>query len=125
MALTQLAKRFLCQDAERFSSRHDGGAERDAMLDGIGRPQSALADAGFAPRSRGRRKTADEATRSMGAHPISGPRNGDRSERTNPGRRESGKKHNVTIGTPGNRSQHWSNDRIVRQRTAWLEGRSP
>jgi len=49
MALAQMAKRFLYADAERFSSRHDGGAERDAMLGGIRRLQSQ-ADAGFPPR---------------------------------------------------------------------------
>jgi hypothetical protein len=50
MALAQMAKRFVYEDAVRFSSRHDGGAERDAMLGGIGKLQSALAGAGFAPR---------------------------------------------------------------------------
>ncbi len=50
MALAQMAKRFLYEDAVRFSSRHDGGAERDAMLSAIGRLQSALAAAGIAPR---------------------------------------------------------------------------
>jgi hypothetical protein len=37
-------------DAERLSSRYDGGAERDLMLSGINKLQRALADAGFAPR---------------------------------------------------------------------------
>jgi hypothetical protein len=50
MALAQIAKRFLYEDAERFSNRHDGGAERDAMLRSIGKLQSALADRGYAPR---------------------------------------------------------------------------
>jgi hypothetical protein len=50
MALAQLVKRFGYDDAERLSSRHDGGAERNAMLNGIGKLQSALADAGYAPR---------------------------------------------------------------------------
>jgi hypothetical protein len=49
MALARMAKRFLYEDAVRFSNRHDDGAERDAMLGGIGKLQSALADAGFAP----------------------------------------------------------------------------
>jgi hypothetical protein len=50
MALAKMTKRFLYEDAERFSSRQDGGAERDAMLGGITKLQSALADAGYAPR---------------------------------------------------------------------------
>jgi hypothetical protein len=50
MALPQLGKRFAYEDGERFSSRHDGGAERDAMLTGIDKLRRALADAGFAPR---------------------------------------------------------------------------
>ena len=50
MALAQLAKRFGYDDAERLSSRHDGGEERHAMLAGIGKLQRALADAGYAPR---------------------------------------------------------------------------
>jgi hypothetical protein len=50
MALAQMAKRFLYEDAERFSNRQDGGAERNAMLGGATKLQSALADAGFAAR---------------------------------------------------------------------------
>jgi hypothetical protein len=50
MALAQLAKRFTYEDAERLSSRYDGGEERDAMLEGILSLQRALAEAGFAPR---------------------------------------------------------------------------
>jgi hypothetical protein len=34
MALAQLAKRLGYDDAERLSSRYDGGEERDAMLAG-------------------------------------------------------------------------------------------
>jgi len=49
-ALAQLVKRFGYDDAERLSARHDGGAERDAMLNGMGKLQSALACAGYAPR---------------------------------------------------------------------------
>ena len=37
-------------DAERLSSRYDGGEERDAMLSGINKLRRALAEAGFAPR---------------------------------------------------------------------------
>ena len=50
MALAELAKRFTYDDAVRFSNRHDGGRERDAILDGIATLQKALAEAGFAPR---------------------------------------------------------------------------
>jgi hypothetical protein len=50
MALAQLAKRFTYDDAERLSSRYDGGEERDAMFAGIDKLQRALAEAGFAPR---------------------------------------------------------------------------
>jgi hypothetical protein len=49
-ALARMAKRFLYEDAVRFANRHDGGAERDALLGGIGKLRSALAGAGFAPR---------------------------------------------------------------------------
>jgi hypothetical protein len=49
-ALAQLVKRFGYNDAERLTSRHDGGTERDAMLNGIGKLQSALTGAGCAPR---------------------------------------------------------------------------
>jgi hypothetical protein len=50
MALAQLVKRLGHDDAERLSSRYDGGEERDAMLAGINKLQRALAEAGFAPR---------------------------------------------------------------------------
>jgi len=50
MALAQLIKRLGYDDAERLSSRYDGGAERDLMLAGINKLQRALAEAGFAPR---------------------------------------------------------------------------
>jgi hypothetical protein len=50
MALAQLAKRLGYDDAERLSSRYDGGEERDAMLAGIDKLQRALAEARFAPR---------------------------------------------------------------------------
>jgi hypothetical protein len=50
MALAELAKRFTHDDAVRFSNRHDGGRERDAMLEGVLAMQRALAEAGFAPR---------------------------------------------------------------------------
>ena len=49
-ALAQLVKRLGYDDAERLSSRYDGGEERDAMLGGIDKLQRALAEAGFAPR---------------------------------------------------------------------------
>ncbi len=50
MALAQLCKRFTYDDAERFANRHDGGREREAILDGISTLQHALAESGFAPR---------------------------------------------------------------------------
>jgi hypothetical protein len=49
-ALAQLVKRLGYEDAERLSSRYDGGVERDAMLSGIDKLRRALAEAGFAPR---------------------------------------------------------------------------
>ena len=50
MALAQMVKRLGYNDAERLSSRYDGGEERDAMLAGIDKLQRALREAGFAPR---------------------------------------------------------------------------
>jgi hypothetical protein len=49
-ALAQLLKRLGYDDAERLSSRYDGGEERDATLAGVDKLQRALAEAGFAPR---------------------------------------------------------------------------
>ena len=49
LALAQMCKRFTYDDAERFSSRYDGGEERDALLGGISTFQRALSVAGFAP----------------------------------------------------------------------------
>ena len=50
MALAQMVKRLGYDDAERLSSRYDGGHERDLMLAGVNKLQRALAEAGFAPR---------------------------------------------------------------------------
>jgi hypothetical protein len=50
MALAQMVKRLGYDDAERLSSRYDGGHERDLMLAGVDKLQRALAEAGFAPR---------------------------------------------------------------------------
>ncbi len=50
MSLAQLCKRFTHDDAVRFSNRHDDGAERDAMLEGVLALQRALAESGYAPR---------------------------------------------------------------------------
>jgi hypothetical protein len=50
MALAQMCKRFCYEDAERFANRHDGGRERDAILEGIMALQRALAEAGLASR---------------------------------------------------------------------------
>ena len=49
-ALAQVCKRFCFEDAERFANRHDGGRERDRILNGTATLQRALAEAGFAPR---------------------------------------------------------------------------
>jgi len=49
-ALAQVCKRFTYEDAERFANRHDGGRERDAILEGTAALQRALAEAGYAPR---------------------------------------------------------------------------
>jgi hypothetical protein len=48
--LAQLCKRFTHDDAVRFATPHDGGRERDAILEGVNSLQRALAEAGFAPR---------------------------------------------------------------------------
>lgn len=50
IALAQMVKRFTYDDAVRFAHPHDGGRERDAILDGTSTLQRALAEAGFAPR---------------------------------------------------------------------------
>jgi hypothetical protein len=50
MGLAQLCKRFTYDDAERFANPHDGGRERDAILEGTLTLQRALREAGFAPR---------------------------------------------------------------------------
>jgi len=49
-ALAQFVKRLGYDDAERLSSRYDGGEERDKMLAGIDKLQAALREAGFNPR---------------------------------------------------------------------------
>jgi hypothetical protein len=50
MAMAQMAKRFTYDDAVRFANPHDGGRERDAILEGTLTLQRALREAGFAPR---------------------------------------------------------------------------
>ena len=50
IALAQLTKRFTHDDAMRFANPHDGGRERDAILEGILSLQRALAESGYAPR---------------------------------------------------------------------------
>jgi hypothetical protein len=50
MALAQMCKRFTHDDAVRFANPHDGGLERDAMLEGVLSLQRALSEAGYAPR---------------------------------------------------------------------------
>src|SRR5260370_13437909 len=46
MGLAQLRKRFCWEDAVRFANPHDGGRERDALLDGTLTLQRALREAG-------------------------------------------------------------------------------
>jgi hypothetical protein len=50
IALAQMCKRFCWEDAVRFANPHDGGRERDAMLEGVLSLQRGLAEAGYAPR---------------------------------------------------------------------------
>ena len=50
MAIAQVVKRFTYEDAVRFANPHDGGRERDAILEGAIVLQRALREAGFAPR---------------------------------------------------------------------------
>jgi hypothetical protein len=50
MALAQFVKGLGYDDAERLSNRHDGGEERDAILQALNRLQRGLGEAGFAPR---------------------------------------------------------------------------
>jgi hypothetical protein len=50
IALAQLTKRFTYDDAVRFANPHDGGRERNAILEGILSLQRALAESGYAPR---------------------------------------------------------------------------
>jgi hypothetical protein len=50
MAMAQMCKRFCWEDAVRFANPHDGGRERDAILEGTLNLQRALREAGFSPR---------------------------------------------------------------------------
>ena len=50
IALAQLTKRFTYDGAVRFANPHDGGRERNAILEGILSLQRALAESGYAPR---------------------------------------------------------------------------
>jgi hypothetical protein len=47
MGLAQLCRRFCWEDAVRFANPHDGGRERDAILDGTLTLQRALREAGL------------------------------------------------------------------------------
>jgi hypothetical protein len=51
MALAQLCKRFTYDDAEGFANRHDGGREREAILDGIRVLEKALVPLTHKPES--------------------------------------------------------------------------
>lgn len=50
MALAQMVKRFSWDHAVSLSSPHDGGRQRDAMLEGVMMLSRALREAGYAPR---------------------------------------------------------------------------
>ena len=50
MALAQMCKRFLYEDAQRFGNRFDNGREADLILDAVSRIQRGLKQEGFAPR---------------------------------------------------------------------------
>lgn len=50
MALAQMCKRFGFDHAVSLSSPHDGGRERDEMLEGVAALQRSLREAGYAPR---------------------------------------------------------------------------
>ncbi len=49
-ALAQFVKRTRLDDCKRLASRHDGGLEAEAMWEAICKLQTALAEAGHAPR---------------------------------------------------------------------------
>jgi hypothetical protein len=50
-ALAQISKRFTYHDAVRFAVRHDGGKQREHILEATGALYRALGDAlGFHPR---------------------------------------------------------------------------
>jgi hypothetical protein len=49
-ALAQFVKRTGFDDCKRLGSRYDGGQEAEAMWEAINKLQTALAEAGFAPR---------------------------------------------------------------------------
>lgn len=49
-ALAQLCKRFTWEDAVRLSNAHDGGAERDRLLEAVCRVGRSLDKHGISPR---------------------------------------------------------------------------
>jgi len=49
-ALAQMVKRLGFDHCKRLASRYDGGVEADAMWEAICKLQTALAEAGHAPR---------------------------------------------------------------------------
>jgi hypothetical protein len=50
ITLAQMCKRFIYDDAVRFSTKHDGGEERDNMMAAIYKLYAALKDSGINPR---------------------------------------------------------------------------
>jgi hypothetical protein len=50
MALAQMVKRLSFDHCKRLASRYDGGVEAEAMWEAICKLQTALAEAGRAPR---------------------------------------------------------------------------
>jgi hypothetical protein len=49
-ALAQFVKRTGFDDCKRLASRYDGGVEAEEMWEAVCKLQTALAEAGFAPR---------------------------------------------------------------------------
>ena len=50
MALAQMCKRFLHEDAQRFGNRFDDGREASLIMEAVTRVERGLKQEGFAPR---------------------------------------------------------------------------